>query len=231
MPPSNQQWNLVLNVRGRFTWLFLCKSDPRHICLSFLIIFPIKIVFTSGLFSCLVWYIGCHQVEAACEIILRCRPATRTWLSNCFSVWFLLYWLLISYYLNFFGLWFMNMSLSFRLSGVIFCNIWYSMLNCLVIVQGFNIVCFCFIHWLFSKFFYLKGICCELERQSVQINPTAWAYDTSSSLKFLLLLHWRFFWLETCSIHNKQILDIFDNWNHFPKIRSIFMIKKALFGN
>lgn len=143
-PPSNQQWNLVLNVRGRFTWLFLCKSDPRHICLSFLIIFPIKIVFTSGLFSCLVWYIGCHQVEAACEIILRCRPTTRTWLSNCFSVWFLFYWLLISYYLNFFGLWFMNMSSSFRLSGVIFCNIWYSMLNCLVIVQGFKHCLFLF---------------------------------------------------------------------------------------
>ena len=31
-----------------------CKSDPTHICLSFLIIFPIEIVFTSGLFSCLV---------------------------------------------------------------------------------------------------------------------------------------------------------------------------------
>ena len=41
---------------SRFTWLFLCKSNPEHTCLSILIILPINL-FSLVCFSLLVWYI------------------------------------------------------------------------------------------------------------------------------------------------------------------------------
>ena len=41
---------------GKFTRLFLCKSNPEHTCLSILIILPINL-FSLVCFSLLVWYI------------------------------------------------------------------------------------------------------------------------------------------------------------------------------
>ena len=56
--PLHQPAVLVKSEGGgsRFTWLFLCKSNPEHTCLSILIILPFNL-FSLVCFSLLFWYI------------------------------------------------------------------------------------------------------------------------------------------------------------------------------